>query len=125
MSVQPRKIIIAEAVVEEEDEVPPAAPPTETVNTESSTVVTTPTTPLPPPPQPQPPVQSVSNKPIAGWSFMQCIPNREGIPEDMVIPNSWSCCDHESFQLRVGPNYKRTNKKAPSPLAFYEPVGTE
>jgi hypothetical protein len=60
---------------------------------------------------------------LAGSTMLSGIPLFEGITDDMIIPHSWSSCDHESFHLRVGPNYKRNKAKAPSPYPFYEPVG--
>ncbi len=62
---------------------------------------------------------------VAGSTMISGIPLFEGITDDMIIPHSWSYCDHESFQLRIGPNYKRNKAKAPSPYPFYEPVGYE
>lgn len=67
----------------------------------------------------------VSDEYLAGSSMLAGIPLFEGISDDMIIPQSWSSCDPESFQLRIGPNYKRTKAKAPSPYPFYEPVGFE
>jgi hypothetical protein len=60
---------------------------------------------------------------LAGSTMLSGIPLFEGITDDMIIPHSWSSCDHESFQLRVGPNYKRNKAKASSPYPFYEPAG--
>lgn len=66
-----------------------------------------------------------SDKFVAGSTMVSGIPMFEGITDDMIIPHSWSSCDHESFHLRIGPNYKRNKAKAPSPYPFYEPAGYE
>ena len=44
---------------------------------------------------------------------------------DEMAPNT--CCDSwaELWNLRIGPNYKKTGKKAPSPPSLYEFVGLE
>lgn len=62
---------------------------------------------------------------MAGSTLLQGIPMVDGITDDMLIPHTWSTCQHESFNLRVGPNYKKTRAKGPSPYPFYEPVGFE
>ena len=37
----------------------------------------------------------------------------------------WSQCEASSFKLRVGPNYKSTGAKAPSPNELYDLVGID
>ena len=39
--------------------------------------------------------------------------------------NSWSRCSAETFSLRIGPNYKQNQQKAPSAAALYECVGVD
>ena len=42
-----------------------------------------------------------------------------------AVQNTWSLCPPESFLLRVGPNYNKHKRKAPSAPALYEIVGVE
>lgn len=38
---------------------------------------------------------------------------------------SWSHCNHENFNIRTGPDYKRLGNKAPSLSFLYEPFGAD
>lgn len=42
-----------------------------------------------------------------------------------IHTNCWTYCDHASFSLRCGPNYKRNKTKTPSMKDFYEIIGVE
>lgn len=66
---------------------------------------------------------TASQRMMAGSTLLQGIPMFDGITDDMIIPHSWSTCQYESFNLRIGPNYKKSKAKGPSPYPFYEPVG--
>ena len=58
---------------------------------------------------------SLNCKPLAGSTYQFV---------DAVVPNvpinSWSKCDHTKFDLRIGPNYAKEKKKAPSAAPLYE-----
>jgi hypothetical protein len=47
------------------------------------------------------------------------------IPAKDLPAQSWSSCDHASFQLRTGPDYCTNKTKAPSGAPFYEIAGVE
>jgi hypothetical protein len=69
--------------------------------------------------------EPIPPKIVAGSTFMRGVSYSSDLTPDLIIPHTWSSCDASSFQLRCGPNYKKNQKKAPSPPAFYELVGVE
>lgn len=62
---------------------------------------------------------------LAGSTVQPGMPHFDGITDDLILPHTWSTTQYDNFLLRVGPNYKKTKAKAPSPFPFYEPVGIE
>ena len=44
---------------------------------------------------------------------------------DLSVPHAWSPVDHRDIKLRVGPNYKKNKKKAPSGPALLQCVGVD
>jgi hypothetical protein len=45
--------------------------------------------------------------------------------EGLKKPNTWSKCDANSFQTRIGPNYHKNKGKAPSLQSFYDVAGVD
>jgi hypothetical protein len=56
----------------------------------------------------------VGNGSLAGCSF------RETEDRETPTKHSWSCCDHNTFNLRIGPNYTQNLRKGPSPPAIMQ-----
>ena len=59
---------------------------------------------------------SSSGKPVAGETF----PFAECSASSPFPPHSWGRADHSRFNVRIGPNYERNKKKAPSASPLYE-----
>ena len=60
---------------------------------------------------PTAPTASDEGKPVAGATYPY---------SDTQEQHTWSKADHRNFQLRIGPNYDRNKKKAPSSAPLYE-----
>ena len=58
--------------------------------------------------------------PVAGASFERVYTVAPNVPE-----HTWCQCDHKQFQTRIGPDYKKHGKKAPSGAPIYEPCGVD
>lgn len=58
--------------------------------------------------------------PVAGASFERVYTVAPNVPE-----HTWCQCDHKQFQTRIGPDYKKHGKKAPSSTPIYEPCGVD
>ena len=66
-------------------------------------------------------VVSGHGRPPAGSTFTQVfVP-----PSSSAPPHTWSHCDHNTFNVRVGPDYNRFKRKAPSPPPLYEPFAVD
>lgn len=61
----------------------------------------------------------VGNGSSAGCTF------RETENRESPTRHSWSFCDHSTFNLRIGPNYAQSLKKAPSPPAIMQIVAVD
>lgn len=61
-----------------------------------------------------------NGKPIAGCSFEQVFTHAPHVPE-----HTWCKCLHSQFQVRIGPDYNRHKKKAPSSVPLYEPFAVD
>ena len=60
-------------------------------------------------------------KPRAGSTFTQVFV----APSSSAPPHTWCRCDHSSFNVRVGPDYARFKRKAPSQPPIYEPFAID
>lgn len=49
------------------------------------------------------------------------VPHRSTAPDG----TAWSECDHDIFNIRIGPDYKKNGFKAPSLSFLYEPFGAD
>jgi len=58
----------------------------------------------------------------AGQSFPK---NTSGLTNTAAPVNSWNDCNAENFQLRIGPNYKKNQKKDKSPVSLMELIGVD
>jgi hypothetical protein len=58
--------------------------------------------------------------PVAGASFERVYTIAPNVPE-----HTWCQCDHKQFQTRIGPDYKKHGKKAPSSTPIYEPCAVD
>lgn len=57
----------------------------------------------------------ISGKPIAGYTLRQVQTPPLQSPE-----HTWCICDHRLFNVRIGPDYNRFKKKAPSAAPLFE-----
>lgn len=65
--------------------------------------------------------QVSSTLPNAGLTFQESSIK----PQSSCPDHTWCKISPQSFQLRVGPNYDRNKKKAPSSSALYEPFAVD
>ena len=59
-------------------------------------------------------------KHIAGSTYTQVYTTAPNVPE-----HSWCKCDATQFNVRIGPNYDRHKKKAPSSTPLYVPYAVD
>ena len=75
---------------------------------------------------------SKDGKPIAGSTMSSRKRSKSMIPKEVVRDENgkeethvWGHVDASTYNLRVGPNYKKTGAKAPSAPALYEVIGMD
>jgi hypothetical protein len=61
-----------------------------------------------------------SGKPTPGFTFTEV-----STEPRLSAPHTWCRVDHRQFNVRVGPEYSRYKKKAPSGPPIYEPFAVD
>ena len=67
----------------------------------------------------------LSSRPTAGSTFPAFSNENDTCEGRIPYPNTWSSCDPNSFNLRVGPDYSKNKRKEPSSASLMEIVGVE
>ena len=67
----------------------------------------------------------LSSKLTAGSTFPSFLNENDTCEGRIPSPNTWSLCDPNSFNLRVGPDYNKNKRKEPSSAPLMEIVGVE
>lgn len=65
-------------------------------------------------------ISPIPSKPMASSSGHYVASNQDQKQENKTFP-----CSEDKFQLRIGPNYEASKKKAVSPPALFDFVGSE